>query len=57
MTTKQADRIIKAGNIVVVRNAKYDDLFAALFVQRDRFNIYDGDGRVYDRAELEIVTN
>lgn len=55
MTTKQADRIIKAGNVVAVRDKQFGTCFTALFIRRDRYNIYTQDGGIFDRASLELV--
>ena len=54
MTPKQADKIIKAGKVVTVHNLFYNETFTALFIRRDRWDIYTADN-VYDRAELNVV--
>jgi hypothetical protein len=55
MTPRQADKLIKDGKPVTVRNTFYDETFTAVFVRRDRWNVYTEDG-CYDRGELELVS-
>jgi len=55
MTTKEADRIIRAGAEVMVRSLTYEEVFFAVFVRRDRHNIYSSAGGQYDRADLELA--
>lgn len=57
MNTKLADKIIAQGKPVTVHNARFQETFTALFVSRDRYSIYTSDGRVFDRGELELVTD
>lgn len=56
MSPRQADAIIKAGKPVTVHNAGFGETFTAIFVKRDRWNIYSSDGGKFDRGELEIVS-
>ena len=56
MTPRQADRIIKNGQPVTVRNEWFGETFTATFIRRDRRSIYCADGGVYDRADLTILT-
>lgn len=53
MTPRQADRIIRAGRPVAVRTM--GETFTALFISRDRWNLYTDHGAVFDRGELELV--
>lgn len=56
MTTTQADKIIKAGQPVKVRGPLDPRGFVAVFVRRDRWNIYSADGGTFDRGDLVLVT-
>ncbi len=57
MTPRQADKIIKEGKKVTVMSTQFTELLPdKLFVRRDRWNIYSEDGGVYDRGDLEIIT-
>jgi len=68
MTPRQADKVIKAGLPVTVRD-NYGDTFTARFTRRDRWNIWTdgaevpplapnqshlGDPRQYDRTDLTL---
>jgi|PlaIllAssembly_1097288.scaffolds.fasta_scaffold110950_3 hypothetical protein len=53
MTPRQADRIIKAGLPVRVRD-RYGDEWTATFVRRDRWSIYTETGS-YDRGDLVLL--
>lgn len=55
MSPREADRIIRSGQPVTVRNEHYDETFTAEFVRRDRWNLYTADGGIYDRTELQVV--
>ncbi len=54
MTPTQADRIIKAGVPVTVRD-KYGDVFTRTFTARDRRMIDSSDGGRFERADLTPV--
>ena len=54
MTPREADRIIKAAQPVKVSSRLEPEGFTALFVRRDRWNIYSADGGVFDRGELTL---
>ena len=54
MTTREADRIIRAGQPVTVHNPFYGETFTAVFVRRDRYNIYTEEGGKFDRKELQL---
>ena len=54
-TIKQADKIIKAGKKVTVRDSLFHQTFTALFVRRDRWNIYCKHGGIFDRQALEVI--
>jgi len=55
MTPKQADKIIKAGVPVTVKNFQFGETFTAIFVSRDRFSITTQDGGLYSRDDLDII--
>jgi len=55
MTTREADKLIRAGVEVKVRSAFYGEEFTALFVSRDRRLIRSSTGGVYERADLILV--
>lgn len=54
MTPREADRIIKKGQPVWVRSY-LNDVFEAVFVRRDRRNIYTADGGTFSRDDLQIL--
>ena len=57
MTPRAADKAIRAGLPVTLRNNFYGDgvAFTVILVSRDRWNVYTADGEKYDRGELEII--
>ena len=57
MTPRAADKAIRAGLPVTLRNNFYGDgaAFTVTLVSRDRWNVYTADGEKYDRGELEII--
>lgn len=55
MTTREADKIIKAGQPVTVFAEHFRETFTTTFVARDRYSIRDDRGHVYDRADLSII--
>ena len=55
MKTKQADKLIKAGKPVTVRNTHFDETFTTTFISRDRYTITAADGGLFERDELEVV--
>lgn len=55
MTPKQADKLIKLGQPVTVRNETFNETFTATFVSRDRHTISTEDGGLFERDELEVV--
>lgn len=55
MTTREADKIIKAGQPVTVFTEHFRETFTTTFVSRDRYSIRDDRGHVYDRADLRIL--
>lgn len=56
MSPREADRIIKAGKKVAVEVKPGlpfgGERFTAVFVRRDRWNIYTDEGAVFDRGDL-----
>ena len=54
MTPKQADKLIKSGQPVELRSM-YGEVFVAVIVRRDRWNIYLADGAVMDRSDCEVI--
>lgn len=56
MTTRQADRIIKAGEVVRLYFPRYREEWEGVIVSRNRWSIRTADGRVFDRSECVIVT-
>lgn len=58
MTPRQADRIIKKGNLVIVHWPRdpREAPIARVFVSRDRWTITTSQGEKFHRDELEIVT-
>ncbi len=54
MTPQQADRIIKAGIPVTVRDA-YGDVFTRVFTARDRRMIDSASGGRFERSDLTII--
>ncbi len=56
MTTKQADKAIKLGEPVKLRNVRYDEIFSVVLVSRDRWTVTTSTGSRFERDELEIVT-
>jgi len=54
MTTKQADKLIAAHGAVTVKSKAYGETFTALFIKRDRHNIYTMSG-VFDRSDLDLA--
>lgn len=54
MTPAQADRILKAGKPVRVIGRLDPQGFVAVFVRRDRWNLYTADGGIFDRGDLQI---
>lgn len=50
MTPKQADKLIRAGRRVLVRDA-YGDEFEAVFVRRDRRSIESRAGGKFERSD------
>jgi len=55
MTPREADKIIKAGQPVTVRNTVWNEQFTVVFVGRDRWNMFTDQGGVMDRGELVVV--
>ena len=55
MTTREADRVIRAAQPVAVQSRDFNETFTATFVRRDRHNIYSDTGGVFDRDELKLV--
>lgn len=53
MTPRQADKLIKSGQPVELR--MYGEVFVAVIVRRDRWNIYLADGAVMDRGDCEVI--
>ncbi len=54
MTPQQADRIIKAGVPVTVRDA-YGDVFTRVFTARDHRMIEVSTGGRFERSDLTII--
>lgn len=56
MKPGEADRLIRTGNLVTLRNPRFNETFGPVaLVSRDRWNVYASDGGCYDRGELVIV--
>ena len=55
MTTKQADKAIKSGQPVTLRNTQFDETFTVVIVSRDRWTVTSADGGRFERDELEVV--
>ncbi len=59
MSPREADKIIKAGEKVAVQIKPGlpfgGEPFTALFVRRDRWNIYTNEGCVFDRGDLVLA--
>jgi len=57
MTPKQADKLIAQGSAITVRSREYQETFTAVFIKRDRRSIETSTGGLFDRADLEIITD
>ena len=55
MTPREADRIIRLGVKVQVKDKYSSETFWAVFVRRDRRHIETADGGLFERIDLEIV--
>ena len=55
MTTKQADKIIKAGAPVQFTELGYIRVHTLIFVSRDRFSIRGEHGELFDRGDLTLI--
>ena len=60
MTPRQADRIIKAGRPITIKNsASFDGVMSFTFTHRDRWHIYTthkGEEISFDRSDVEVVS-
>ena len=59
ITTKQADKLIKSGEQVKIKEINYPDsqIFTVRIVGRDRWSVLLDDGAKISRDELEIIKN
>lgn len=59
ITTRQADKLIKSGEQVKIREVNYPDskIFTVRIVGRDRWSVMLDDGAKISRDELEIIKN
>jgi hypothetical protein len=57
ITTKQADRLIKSGEVVKIREINYPDsgIFSVRIICRDRWTVTLSDSAKISRDELEII--
>ena len=56
MTIKQADRVIKSGELIMVRWPKFDSEGIIRIVRRDRYDIYTDTGAIFDRGDTEFIS-
>lgn len=57
ITTRQADKYIKSGADVKIRQINYPDdgIFTVKIISRDRYSVVLSDGAKISRDELEII--
>ena len=54
LSPKQADRLIKSGDIVTLWNHRWNEVWTGVIVSRDRWCINTADGCRFERNEMYL---